>query len=51
MSVSERGAAADDLAGFPARGGGELPEQGIFTTAVPFWVSTAVTVIRIIVLK
>lgn len=28
MSVPEGGAAADDLAGLPAGGGGELPEQG-----------------------
>lgn len=51
MSVPERGAAADDLAGFSAGGGGELPEQGIFTATGLMWASAAVTVIKSIVLK
>lgn len=35
VSVSEGGAAADDLAGLPAGGGGELPEQGTSTALAP----------------
>lgn len=37
VSVPERGAAADDLAGLPAGGDGELPDQGTgqYTTLPP----------------
>lgn len=36
VSVLEGGAAADDLAGLPAGGGGELPEQGTATALAPY---------------
>lgn len=48
MSVPERRVAADDLAGLPAGGGGELPEQGSLTTT---WPAAAVRVIKPFVLK
>lgn len=51
MSVPEGGVAADDLAGLPARGSGELPEQGSLTTTRPVLSCTVVTVIKYIVLK
>lgn len=50
MSVPEGGAAADDLAGLPAGGGGELPEQGTSATMGPVLASTVVTVIKYVVL-
>lgn len=51
MSVPEGGAAADDLAGLPAGGGGELPEQGNSTPTGPVLPSTVLAVIKYIVLK
>lgn len=47
MSVPEGGVAADDLAGLPTGGGGELSEQGNSTTTGHVLASAAVTVNQI----
>lgn len=51
MSVPERGAAADDLAGFPSGRGGELPEQGKASGSVLHFSVAAAVITKTIVLQ